>query len=304
MSNLLLPVSALVAAAALFALESQPAPASAADAPADRPAAQPLWPNGAPGAQGTAPEDVPTLTIYRPASRVSHGSAMLICPGGGYAHLADHEGHPVALWLNSLGITAGVLKYRLGPKYHHPVELGDAARGLRTLRAHAAELDLDPKRIGVLGFSAGGHLASTLSTHFDDGKPDAADPIERVSSRPDLSVLIYPVISFTTEYVHAGSRKNLLGDAPSPELMELLSNEKQVTAQTPPAFLVATSEDKAVPMENSLLYALALRKAHVPVELHVYEKGPHGFGLATNDPVLRSWTERCAAWLRVRGFVN
>jgi acetyl esterase/lipase len=304
LSSVLVSIAGLSALLLLGAVSSVPGPVSAADVPADRPAAQPLWPHAAPEAQGDAPEDIPTLTLYRAPADKTTGAAMLICPGGGYGHLADHEGHPVALWLNSLGITAGVLKYRLGPKYHHPAELEDAARGLRTLRARAIELGLDPHRIGVLGFSAGGHLASTLSTHFDSGKPDAADPIDRVSSRPDLSVLIYPVISFTTEYTHVGSRKNLLGDMPSPELMELLSNEKQVTAQTPPAFLVATSEDRTVPMENSLLYALALRKAHVPVELHVYEKGAHGFGLGGKDPVLSTWPERCATWLRLRDFAR
>ncbi len=300
-------LAALVGMGALlgvWGLDAGGSPASAAAAEQERPGAQPLWPDAAPGALGTAPEDVPTLTLYRPAADRATDAAVMICPGGGYGHLADHEGHPVALWLNSLGITAAVLKYRLGPRYHHPIELQDAARGLRTLRSRARELGLDPSRIGVLGFSAGGHLASTLSTHFDAGRPDAADPIDRVSSRPDLSVLIYPVITFTTEYTHAGSRRNLLGDAPAPGLVESLSNEKQVTPQTPPAFLVHTAEDRAVPMENSLLYALALRKAGVPVELHVYEKGPHGFGLAGGDSVLGTWRERCADWLRRHGFAR
>jgi acetyl esterase/lipase len=269
-----------------------------------RPAPQPLWSGDAPGALGKEPVDVPTLAVYPAPADKANGAAVVICPGGGYGVLADHEGHPVAVWLNGLGVTGAVLKYRLGPRYHHPAPLQDAARALRTLRARAGELKLDPHRIGILGFSAGGHLASTLSTHFDAGDANAADPVDRAGSRPDFSILVYPVISFTTEYTHTGSRTNLLGNSPTPELMELLSNEKQVTAQTPPTFLVHTAEDKGVPAENSLLYALALRKAGVPVEMHLYEKGPHGFGMAAGDPVLGTWPDRCAAWMRGRGLLN
>lgn len=277
---------------------------AAGSAQKDRPDWQPLWPSGVPGALGNAEADIPAIRLYRPPAGRANGAAILVCPGGGYGGLAEHEGHPVALWLNSLGITAAVLRYRLGPRYHHPAPLQDAARGLRTLRARAAGWELDPHRIGILGFSAGGHLASTLSTHFGDGDPGAADPIERAGSRPDLAILAYPVISFTTEFVHAGSRQNLLGQHPSQELMELLSNEKQVTAKTPPTFLMHTADDAAVPVENSLLYAMALRKARVPFALHVYEHGAHGVGLGGSDLILSTWPATCAAWMRERGFLK
>src|ERR671939_697415 len=184
-----------------------------------------LWPAGAPGAVGHEPADIPTLTPYFPSKEKATGAAIIVCPGGGYSHLADHEGGPVAEWLNTLGITAFVLKYRIGPRYHHPAPLQDAARAIRTVRARAAEWAIDPERIAILGFSAGGHLASTAGTHFEAGKPDSPDPVERVSSRPDLMILIYPVITMR-ELTHGGSRKQLLGENPAPELVALLSNEE------------------------------------------------------------------------------
>jgi len=260
-----------------------------------------LWPGGAPGALGNDPVDIPTLTPYFPPKDKMTGAAIVICPGGGYAHLADHEGRPVAEWLNTLGVTAFVLKYRLGPRYHHPAPMQDAARAIRIVRARAAEWGLDPQRIGILGFSAGGHLASTAGTHFDAGKPDTPDVIERASSKPNLMILIYPVITMRN-MTHAGSKKNLLGDQPSPELVALLSNEEQVTRETPPTFLVHTMNDSAVPVENSLLFVSALRKAGVPFEFHLYERGPHGFGLGGKDPILTTWPDRCADWLRLHGF--
>lgn len=261
-----------------------------------------LWPGGAPGALGSEPADVPTLTPYLPPKEKMSGAAVIVCPGGGYSHLADHEGAPVAQWLNSLGVTAFVLKYRLGPRYHHPAPLQDAARAIRIVRARAREWGLDPQRIGILGFSAGGHLASTAGTHFDPGNTDASDPIERLSSRPNLMILIYPVITMK-EKTHAGSRTNLLGAAPAPDLVTLLSNDEQVTKETPPAFLVHTMTDTAVPVENSLLFITALRKAGVPFEFHLYERGPHGFGLGQKDPILATWPDRCADWLRIHGFL-
>ena len=262
-----------------------------------------LWSEGAPGALGKDPVDIPTLTPFLPLKEKATGAAIIICPGGGYGHLADHEGAPVAEWLNSIGITAFVLKYRLGPRYHHPAPLDDAARAIRTIRARAAEWKIDPARIGILGFSAGGHLASTIATHFDTGKPNASDPIERVSSRPSLAILVYPVITMG-EKTHAGSMKNLLGDNPPPELIALLSNERHVTKETPPTFLVHTITDPGVPVDNTLLFVAALRKAGVPFELHLYERGPHGFGLGGNDPILSTWPARCADWLRVHGFAQ
>jgi len=258
----------------------------------------------APGALGTQDEDRPTLTPYVVPAARSTGTAVIVCPGGGYQHLAmEKEGEQVALWLNSLGVTAFVLKYRLGPKYHHPIELGDAQRAIRTVRTQAAEYHVQPDRIGIMGFSAGGHLASSAGTHFDAGNPSATDPIDRASSRPDFLVLCYAVISFG-QFAHRGSERMLLGDSPDPKLVENLSNELQVTAQTPPTFLFHTTTDTTVPVENSVLFYLALRKAGVPAELHIYERGPHGVGLAPTDEALSSWPARLADWLRIHGLLN
>lgn len=276
-----------------------------AQAPSNMPKAELLWANGAPGAQGTADEDKPTLAPYVVPAGRGTGAAVIVCPGGGYEHLSmDKEGDQIARWLNSLGVTAFVLKYRLGPKYHHPVELGDAQRAIRTVRSKAAEYRILPDRVGIMGFSAGGHLASTAGTHFDAGSASAPDPIDHVSSRPDFLVLVYPVISFTTPYVHRGSLRALLGENPDPKLVENLSNELQVTAQTPPTFLFHTTADTTVPSENSALFYMALRKAGVPAEMHIYERGPHGVGLAPTDEALSSWPGRLADWLRVRGLLN
>lgn len=264
-----------------------------------------LWPDGAPGAIGEGEGHTPTLHMYLPPKATATGAAIVVCPGGGYANLAvGHEGEDIAQWLLSEGIAAGVLCYRHAPNYRHPIPLTDAKRALRTVRARAAEWGVDPARIGMLGFSAGGHLTATAGTQFDAGDPQAADPIDRLSSRPDFLVLIYPVISTTESYTHAGSRQNLLGPSPDPALVQKLSAEKQVTGETPPTFLVATSGDKGVPAENSVAFYLALRKAGVPGELHIFEKGPHGFGLAPEDPVLSTWPRHCIAWLRERGILK
>lgn len=267
-----------------------------------------LWPEGAPGALGKADKDIPTLTPYLPAPEQASGAAIVICPGGGYGGLAGHEGADYARWLNEQGIAGFVLKYRLGPGgYRHPAMLQDAARAVRTVRARGGEWKLDGQRVGIMGSSAGGHLASTLLTHFDAGKPDAADPIERQSSRPDLGILCYPVISMATEFTHQGSKRNLLGPEPSPELAREVSSELQVTKTTPPCFVWHTWEDKGVPVENSLLFADALRKQGVPFDLHVYERGGHGLGLGTrewNPEKRHPWTRDCAFWLKERGFAR
>jgi acetyl esterase/lipase len=264
-----------------------------------------LWPEGAPGALGSTDTDRPTITPYLVPAGRGTGTAVVICPGGGYVNLSmDLEGSQIARWLNSIGVTAFVLKYRLGPRYHHPIELGDAQRAIRTVRAKAAQYRVLPNRVGIMGFSAGGHLASTAATHFDGGNPGAADPIDRLGSRPDFAVLCYPVISFTTPYVHRGSMRALLGESPDPKLVENLSNELQVTAQTPPTFLFHTNTDTVVPAENSILFYMALRKAGVPAEIHVYENGPHGVGLAQTDEALSSWPARLADWLRGRGLLT
>lgn len=272
--------------------------------PANQPPVQPLWPNGAPGAKGNQPEDVPSFQYYPAPADKATGAALVVCPGGGYGSLARHEGHDVAVWLNSIGVTAIVLKYRLGPRYNHPAMWWDVQRAIRTVRARANEWQLDPQRIGVLGFSAGGHLSSTAATHFDDGHPQASDPIERVSSRPDVAILYYPVITLTAPFAHAGSRRNLLGENPAAELIELLSNEKQVTAKTPPTFLFHTVDDAGVPVENSTLFAEALRKNKVPYEMHLFEHGRHGVGLAKDDPALSVWPKLLENWLRARGFLT
>jgi acetyl esterase/lipase len=264
-----------------------------------------LWPDGAPGALGTADTDKPTLTAYPVREGQGVGTAVIVCPGGGYTGLSmDKEGDQFARWFNSLGVTAFVLKYRLGPRYHHPIELGDAQRAIRTVRSKAADYRISPDRVGIMGFSAGGHLASTAGTHLDPVNANPADPIDKVSSRPDFLILGYPVISFTTPYVHRGSMRALLGENPDPKLVELMSNELQVTAQTPPTFLFHTNADTGVPAENSVLFYLALRKAGVPAEIHIYEKGPHGVGMAPNDAALSTWPGRLADWLRGRGLLN
>lgn len=259
-----------------------------------------LWPQGAPGAKGDKPQDKPTITIHPAPADKATGAAVVVCPGGGYAHIAiGHEGTDIARWLNSLGITAVVLDYRMSTRgYSHPAPLQDAQRAVRTVRARAAELHLNPNAIGIMGFSAGGHLASTAGTHFDAGDPKAADPIDRASCRPDFMILCYPVIAFGEPFTHKGSQKNLIGDDASPELVRSLSNEKQVTKDTPPTFLFHTDEDTGVPTENSIAFYLALRKAHVPAELHIYHTGPHGVGLATSIPGTSEWPKACENWLR------
>jgi Esterase/lipase len=264
-----------------------------------------LWPNGAPGAIGQEDADRPKITIYLPEAERAAGTAVIVCPGGGYGALAmDHEGRQIAQWLNSLGVAAFVLQYRIAPRYKHPAPLNDVQRAIRLVRSRAEKYKVSPNRIGVWGFSAGGHLASTAATHFDGGQPNAPDPIDRVSSRPDFAILAYPVITLSGDYVHKGSRRNLLGENPDTALVDDLSNEKRVTSQTPPTFLFHTNADTGVPPENSVLFYLALRKAGVPAELHIYEQGRHGVGLAPTNAVLSSWADRLADWLRVRGMLR
>ena len=269
-----------------------------------------LWDEEAPGALGKADHDIPTLTPYLPASDKANGTAIVICPGGGYGGLAAHEGEGYAKFLADNGVAGFVLKYRLGSKgYRHPVMLGDASRAIRLVRAKADEWKIDPKRIGVMGSSAGGHLASTAVTHFDAGKPDAADAIDRQSSRPDFGVLCYAVISMEDGVTHGGSKKNLLGDKPDPALVELLSNEKQVTRETPPCFVWSTGEDKAVPVMNSLQFVMALEKAGVPYDFHVYRKGGHGIGLSEGKngaPAgeVHPWGKDLLFWLQQNGWMK
>ena len=298
--RLRVPFAIILALAATAAVRAQQPQLPIADGQLLR-----LWEGAAPGALGNDESDIPVLTVYLPRVMQASTPAMVICPGGAYRVLAsNHEGRQVAGYLNSLGIAAFVLRYRLGPKYHHPIELGDAQRAIRILRARAPEWRLDPARIGIMGFSAGGHLAMTASTWFDRGNPSASDVIERSGSRPDLAVLGYPVISLSDPWTHQGSKDNLLGPNPDPALVQRLSGEHAVTKDTPPTFIFQTNEDSTVPAENSLNYFLALRKAGVPSEMHVFEKGPHGVGLANDDPLLAPWSTLLGNWLRLRGFAN
>lgn len=262
-----------------------------------------LWEGSAPGALGNTDEDIPTLTFHR-ARRDASRTGVVVAPGGGYGALAmDHEGRQIAAYFNAMGISAFVLKYRLGPKYRHPIPLWDAQRAVRLVRARAKEFGIEPGRIGMMGFSAGGHLTATVGTHFDSGKPDAPDEIERASNRPDFLILGYPVISFDEAITHRGSLRNLLGPTPEPTLVEDLSSERRVTPRTPPTFLFHTNADTGVVPENSVRFYMALRQAKVPAELHIFENGPHGVGLALGDPALSVWPTLLTNWLRGRGLV-
>jgi acetyl esterase/lipase len=269
----------------------------------------PLWEHGAPGAQGTADVDVPTLTAYLPAANPT-GTAVIIAPGGGYQHLSmEKEGSDVAKWLNAHGVAGFVLKYRLGPTYHHPVELEDAQRAIRTVRAEAAKLGIAPDHIGMWGFSAGGHLAASAGTMFDwaakDGGPAVGnDAIDKESARPDFLVLSYPVITTDPAFAYKGLVKYLLGDTPDPKLVEQMSVEKRVTAQTPPTFLMQTTDDATVPVMNSVAFYSALVAHKVPAEMHLFAHGPHGVGLAQGFPDLKVWPDLLATWMRSRGYMG
>jgi acetyl esterase/lipase len=303
----IIPLILLLSAPLLMSAADSP-PAAAAATPSTAAATTPplqnlqifrLWAGDAPLAQGQDPKiDIPTIQAYVPAAGKATGAAMVIFPGGGYVNLSMvNEGSKIGQWLADNGITAFIVKYRLGPKYHHPAEMLDGQRAIRFVRTYAPAWNIDPSRVGVIGFSAGGHMASTLATHFDAGNPAAVDVIDRAGSRPDLQILLYPVITFTDEaIVHKGSRQSLLGDNPPDDLKLLLSSEKQVTADTPPAFVVHSVTDRTVPIANSDEYVAALQKFNVPV---VYLRGPyggHGFGLTD------AWSTQCIAWLRTQKF--
>jgi acetyl esterase/lipase len=277
----------------------------------------PLWSGGIPNYKETGEVEIrdssdiirisnvqiPNITVYLPAKRYATGQAVVICPGGGYVRLAyDLEGLDIAKWLNSKGVAAIVLKYRLPISKNNIVgyksPLLDVKRAIRTTRYYASDWNIEKNKIGVMGFSAGGHLASTLGTHFDYGKSDALDRIDRISSRPDFMILIYPVISFSKPFMHQGSRNALLGENPDSSLVNFYSNELQVKDDTPPTFIVHANDDKTVPVENSLLFYKALREKMIPAEMHIYPEGGHGFGLALEKGHLESWSNRCINWLR------
>jgi acetyl esterase/lipase len=265
----------------------------------------PLWEQGAPGAKGKEAKDVPMAMVRLPKSE-SPTSALVICPGGGYGHLAmGHEGHEIAEWANRLGMAAIICDYRHNGKgYQHPAPMQDAQRAIRLTRANAKEWNIDASRVGVIGFSAGGHLASTVLTKFDGGDTNSNDAIEKQSCRPDFGILCYPVIVFGQPATHKGSEKNLLGASPDPKLLASFQNDAQVTKETPPTFLFHTMEDKGVPPENSIAFYSAMVRHGVPGELHIFEKGRHGIGLGKGVPVAAEWPNACARWLESRGFAK
>ena len=273
-----------------------------------------LWPEGAPGALGDTDEDKPAIYAFMAPKDKATGAAVLICPGGGYiARAMEHEGYDFARWFNEMGITAFVLRYRVNTwdhkKYGYPHAFNDVTRAMRTVRSRSKEWGFDPDKIGVMGFSAGGHLASMIGTHFDNGNPKAKNALDKVSSRPSFLMLIYPVISFTTAYTHRGSRDMQIGPDLDSTLAEYMSTEKHVTSFTPPTFLMYTDDD-GVLSDNAILFYMALRKAKVPAEMHIYEKGGHGYGMANgigkapNNPILATWTDRLKDWLKTRGAVK
>ena len=265
-----------------------------------------IWPDGAPGAKGTEDRDKPTLTICLPDKDKAIGTAIVICPGGGYGDLAmDHEGTQIADWLNSNGIAAFILSYRHhGRGYSFPAPMQDAQRAMRIVRGRADEWNIDPERIGIIGFSAGGHLASSIGTHFKNEYYEAKDGFDKISCRPDFMILVYPVITMENTYTHKGSQVNLFGRNADPNLIESYSNEKQVTPETPPTFLVHSNEDTAVPAENSVNFYLALRKAKVPAEMHIYLKGGHGTGIEKRHGVISTWSDRCVDWMTLSGLMD
>lgn len=286
--------------AALFLLSAGAALAAAGQS---TPQPTPLWAGGAPLSKGSADADTPTLTAYLPAQNPTR-TAVVIAPGGGYQHLSmQKEGEDIARWLNARGVAGFVLKYRLGPTYHHPAELADAQRSIRSVRSHAAALGLAPDHIGFWGFSAGGHLAASAGTLYDLPAYPPVDAIDKESARPDFLVLAYPVVTMEDAYVHGGSRLNLLGNQPDPALIQLLSPEKHVTATTPPTFLFATTDDPVVPAQNSILFYSALMANKVSAELHIFAHGPHGVGLAPGFADLKGWPDLLAAWMCARSLM-
>ena len=260
-----------------------------------------LWPTDAPLALGDSPQDIPLLTPFLAESKGAR-PAMVVCPGGGYSHLAEHEGEPVARWLNQLGISAFVLSYRLAP-YRYPAALLDLKRAIRLIRHQANQFFIDPDRIGVLGFSAGGHLAGMVSNETNPGQVDPEDSVDGERFEPDLAVLCYAVTIFEGQFQH-GILKTLLGKAPGEDMLHRCSLPAQVSNRTPPTFIWHTADDATVPVQHALFYAEALASHQVDFGLHVFEHGRHGLGLAAQDPDVGQWTAMCANWLKTRGFID
>lgn len=258
-----------------------------------------LWAEGAPGARGEGIEDTPSLKPFIVECKESR-PGIVICPGGGYECKVPHEGAPIAKWLNSIGIHAFVLNYRVAP-YRHPYPFIDACRAISYVRFNAHRWNIDNEKIGILGFSAGGHLAAMVGTHFTDSYIESKDEIDKVSCRPDVMILSYPVISFG-KFTNEGSTINLLGKEPDRESILYFSNEYHVTDKTPPTFIWHTADDEVVSVQNSILFSMALKEKDRPFEMHIYESGPHGMGLADGDDHVGSWKELCAKWLKKQGF--
>jgi len=301
----------IVVAGSLLVLASPPAHAAEQVPPMKRvdPLAAltlqtvPLWGNGAPGAKGDKPEDKPTLTIFRPDGVKPTGTAVIVAPGGGYLMLSTgHEGRQVADWFAAHGITAFVLCYRLASAgYVHPTQLHDAQRAIRWVRAHAAEYGIEPHRIGMMGFSAGGHLTAMAETLFDEGNAKATDPVDRESSRPDFAVLAYPVIDLDDRFLKF---TGIAGPHPTTATLRQMAPHENVSARTPPTFIFHTSGDEAVLTENSTLFYNALRAAKVPAELHIFGEGGHGLGLGMTDRMLSVWPLLLQNWLDEQGLVS
>lgn len=265
------------------------------------PSALPIWPDSPANLEDTE-EQTPSITPYLLSSE-KPTAIVIVCPGGAYANHADYEGEPIAQWLNTLGISAAVLHYRCAP-YRHPIPLNDAQRAIRLVRHNAADWNIDPKRVGILGFSAGGHLAASAAVFHDPGDPQSEDPIEHQSSRPDALIACYPVITCLTPHANEGSVINLLGPNPTDQLRQKLSLETQVTPQASPAFIWHTTQDQSVPVQNSLMFAHAYAQNKVPHELHIYPNGDHGLALAQDHPQAHTWTTLCATWLKSLGFIK
>ncbi|MCL1821875.1 MAG: alpha/beta hydrolase [Prolixibacteraceae bacterium] len=275
-----------------------------------------VWPDGAPDSNGlTVPEEKydgvrvrnvseAEMYVFLPAKEKNSGAAVVICPGGGYSILAmDHEGYNMARWMAEKGVAGIVLKYRL-PNGHHQIPSGDARQAIRTVRANAAKWGIDPAKIGVAGSSAGGHLASTVGTRFDGGDGNAANPIAQMSCRPDFMLLLYPVISFREDIGHMGSRQNLIGQGNNWELAQQYSNELHVTYKTPPTFLVLADDDRGVVPENSIEFYAALKKHNIPAEMHIFQKGGHGFGMNKNGIPADNWPDLFYNWLKAIGVIK
>jgi acetyl esterase/lipase len=294
----------LAFAAGLGSLAAQtPAPAPT-DVALPHGEVQLLWPTGAPGAVGATDEDKPRLEVFGAAGATPH-TAVIVCPGGGYTHLAyEKEGTRIAEWLNTQGISAFVLTYRLAPRYKQPAPFEDGKRAVRWVRAHAADYHVDPNRIGMWGFSAGGHLVGMVGTHFDAGNPQATDLIDRSSSRPDFVISAYGLLALDGEAARKESLSSFTDRPVTPELIRELSPASSVTAHTPPFFIFATTDDARVPVLSSVAFYAAMQRAGVPVEMHLYEHGPHGVGLAMPFPELSTWTGLLENWLKFHGWID